>query len=427
MKFYLIPLSIFTSSRRKYALVLSALWLVVGTALAQQTASLALVHDVPNGKRKPLNAKTEPDASPSTPNPFTFGTKIQGDIMRNFRGGIKTGSDYIGLIDLTVSFDTKKAGLWNGGEFFLNGVNSHGGTPTPRLIGDYQPVSKNEIFERTVLFQFWYRHTFGKFSLLVGQHDMNSSFGTSASAGRSIHSAFGIYPNVTPNAAYSFSFFPRTKPTVYAKYDANQITVQTAAYAGATTDFEEDPHNLRWNLYESVLMVGEIHYKNNKRGPQAGLYKIGVFYHNGDFPDVTNPANIIRGNAGWYLVADHMLLPEPNNAGQGLKLFAQTSMARGNQNLLDLYTSAGFTYQGLLPDRDQDVLFFGLVNSFINQELQEITGTMESNRALVEMNYALALGNHFTLQPNLQYIVNPGADPTLENALLGILRFSIKY
>ena len=256
---------------------------------------------------------------------------------------------------------------------------------------------------------------------------MNSSFGTSSSARRSIHSAFGMYPSVTPNAGYSFSIFPRTMPTVYAKYNANQITVQAAAYAGASTSFDENPYNLRWNLDESVYLVGEIHYKNNKRGAQTGLYKLGFFYHSSDFPDVTQVANLIRGNRGCYLIADHMLLPESDHPGQGLKLFAQISMASGNQNLLDLYNSAGFTYQGLLPQRDQDVLFFGMVNSFINQELQEVTGAMESNRAIVEMNYTLTLGNYLTLQPNLQYIVNPGADPTLENALLGMLRFSIKY
>ena len=153
MKFYLIPLSIFSSSRRKCVLLLSALRLIAVAALAQQTASLALVQDASNGK--PSESKTEYDTDSPTPNAFTFGAKIQGDIVQNFHGGgVKTGSDYIGLVHLTVSFDTKKVGPRKGGELFFNGVNAHGGTPFTTLIGDFQPISRNETPKRTALFQF---------------------------------------------------------------------------------------------------------------------------------------------------------------------------------------------------------------------------------------------------------------------------------
>ena len=362
-----------------------------------------------------------------SPSPFTFGANIQGGIVRNFSGGLKKGSDYMGRIHLTVKFDTKIAGLWNGGEFFINGVSAHGGTPTARLIGDFQPISRNEATERTALFEFWYKHTFGKFSILAGQHDMNSSFGTSESAGRSIHSAFGMYPSVTPNAGYSFSIFPRTMPAVVTKYSNPRVTVQAAAYAGASNNFNKDPYNLTWNLDESVYLVGEFHYNRFRQGVQQGKYKLGVFHHTGEFPDVTNPTNRLSGNSGIYVIADHMLIPETQDANQGLMAFFQTGMASGNQNLIDLFTSAGITYRGLLPGRDKDVLFIGMVDSFINRELREASGTIESSRAIVELNYALQLGSHFTLQPDVQYIINPGANPTLENALLGILRFSINY
>ena len=358
---------------------------------------------------------------------WQFGARIQGGILRNFKGGIKTGSDYIGLIRLTLSLDTEQAGLWKNGQLFFTGVNAHGGLPTATLIGDFQPISRNEAPERTALFEFWYKHSFGKLSILAGQHDMNSSFGTSGSAGRSIHSAFGMYPSITPNAGYSFSIFPRTMPALYIKYAGKNITLQTAAYSGSSTNFNDDPYNLRWNLNESVFLVGEIHYNRFIQGAHQGTYKLGAFVHTGNFPDITNPTAQIKGNQGIYLIADHLLIPEDRHSSQGLKLFLQTGIGPGNQNLIDVFTSAGFTYEGLLPQRDKDVLFAGMVNSFINEELIESTGMMEKSRAIVELNYSMQLGDHFTLQPDLQYIINPNADPNLNNALLGILRFTINY
>ncbi|MEM8967447.1 MAG: hypothetical protein AAGE93_13575 [Bacteroidota bacterium] len=59
--------------------------LIAVAALAQQTASLALVQDASNGKSSA--SKTEYDPDSPTPNAFTFGAKIQGDIVRNFHGG----------------------------------------------------------------------------------------------------------------------------------------------------------------------------------------------------------------------------------------------------------------------------------------------------------------------------------------------------
>ena len=44
--------------------------------------------------------------------PLTFNAVVQGGFFRNFNGGIKTGSAYMGRVHLTLSFDTEKAGLW---------------------------------------------------------------------------------------------------------------------------------------------------------------------------------------------------------------------------------------------------------------------------------------------------------------------------
>ena len=361
--------------------------------------------------------------------PFDFGAVIQGGLFHNLSGGIKSGSDYIGRVHLTLSFDTEKAGLWKGGQLFINGVNAHGGVPTIEFVGDFQPISRNEATERTGLFELWYRQEIGNTSILLGQHDMNSTFGTSVNGGNSINSAFGMYPSIIPNAGFAFSIFPRTMPAFYVKHETKNITLQGAAYAGASNVFHEDRYNIRWNLKESGFFVGEVHYKNIENGIQKGLYKVGVIHHTGNFTDVTDTAgtSIAKNAYGLYLIADHMLIQEGKKDDQGLGVFIEYGYSPGKHNLIDHFIAGGLVYKGLIPSRNEDKLFIGYLNSSINNDIPIGTEFSENGRGILELNYALKLGNHFTIQPDFQYIINPGATSSIEDVFLGILRFSINY
>jgi Carbohydrate-selective porin len=48
-------------------------------------------------------------------------------------------------------------------------------------------------------------------------------------------------------------------------------------------------------------------------------------------------------------------------------------------------------------------------------------------KATVELTYLLQVGKHVALQPDLQYIMRPGTDPTRKNALAAALRFELSY
>ncbi len=45
----------------------------------------------------------------------------------------------------------------------------------------------------------------------------------------------------------------------------------------------------------------------------------------------------------------------------------------------------------------------------------------------IELTYLLQIGKRLALQPDLQYVVRPGTDPTRKNALAVALRFELSY
>ena len=52
-----------------------------------------------------------------------------------------------------------------------------------------------------------------------------------------------------------------------------------------------------------------------------------------------------------------------------------------------------------------------------------VTGT----ETAVELTYLLQVGKHLALQPDLQYVMHPGTNPTRKAALAAALRFELSY
>lgn len=123
---------------------------------------------------------------------FSFGASYTGDIVSNTMGGIETGTVYLGMVNAGLGFDTEKANLWKGGEFFITVANTHGAEPTSELIGDFQSVSNIEAGSLTYFHELWYKQAFGKVSFVVGIQDLNTEFVTSEYGANLINSSFGI-------------------------------------------------------------------------------------------------------------------------------------------------------------------------------------------------------------------------------------------
>jgi porin len=52
---------------------------------------------------------------------------------------------------------------------------------------------------------------------------------------------------------------------------------------------------------------------------------------------------------------------------------------------------------------------------------------VERAETAIEWSYEMPLAGWLTLQPNLQYIVNPGGDSSIDDAVVAGLRFAVGY
>ena len=131
--------------------------------------------------------------------PFTYKTSYIGDVVQNFKGGIKKGGTYLGMANIKIHFHTNKCNLWDGGDFFINAANLHGSEPTSNLTGNYQVTSNIEAGELTYLHELWYKQNFGKATLILGLQDVAVEFLSSENAGLFLNSSFGVPSTIATN------------------------------------------------------------------------------------------------------------------------------------------------------------------------------------------------------------------------------------
>lgn len=158
---------------------------------------------------------------------------------------------------------------------------------------------------------------------------------------------------------------------------------------------------------------------------EDGAVKLGQWFNSGEFDDLTDTDDQgiptkHDGNYGFYMVIDKTLYEETQE--QGLRSFIQLGFTPDQMNEIDFYSGGGLNYRGLIPGRDNDELGVAVAYASISSKLKS---TRDSAETAFELTYKVLWNEHFYIQPDFQYILNPGADLSLEDALVAGLRFEI--
>ncbi len=354
-----------------------------------------------------------------------FETSLTGDFIKNLQGGINTEYTYIGMEDLSLTFDSEALGLWQGGTLFLQGLNTHGRLPSAEIVGDLQVSSNIESGDYTGLYQYYYQQSFGNYSFILGQHDLNSEFVGTEYGGTFINSSFGIAPSISINVPVSI--YPLAAPAFIFKYEnPNRMNYKLGVYDGDPGDPETNRYNLQPNisLTDGALFISEFELCRLVNDlPES--YKIGAYYHTNNFIDYSDTTISRKGNYGGYFISDMVLWSGFNHPDSYLGLFVQAGIAPKNINQVNFYVGAGMHINGVLPTRFNDAFGIGVAYVNISPSYRNLMKNTYIGETAVELTYKMQVFDHYSIQPNLQYIINPGATTLLKNALVATMRFNI--
>ena len=374
----------------------------------------------------------------------------------NLGGSVRPGGTYTANLDLQLTVDGGPAFGWNDTLLYMDAMWIQGGQPS-NFIGDAQGVSNISAPSAVRLFEGWVQKNFrdNQFSLLVGLYDLNSEFYRLQSAGSFLNSSFGIGPEFSQSGVEGPSIFPYTSVGARFSFVAPDlgIILRTAFLDGVPVD-RPDGSRAIFKSGDGVLLVaeaeflgrslpsGERHHGRYQLGRQASLVPyddklaIGGWYYSAAFDDLVEvqpngqPVQH-RGSGGFYALVDRVLFKDPGNAERKLTGFVQAGYGDFRVNRFGAYFGAGLTAVGMIAGRDGDLLGLGVAyarNGSHYMSAQRMQGLpVTQAETAIEITYLTQVTKWLAVQPDLQYVIAPGTNPTIPNAVAIQLRFEIAF
>ncbi len=362
------------------------------------------------------------------------------EFMANPVGGEDQGQTYVHNVLLGLNFDLDKLlGLPNS-KFRVRGSQRSGSSLSRDDIGN--AFSVQQLYGggqtwRLVEVEMDHDLFGGRLNLAYGRLAATNDFLTSplycqfvsnAICGQPPAPFFNMPDGITAYPLAAWGARARVHPTT-------DTYLQVGVYDGDPDQDGRNDHGTNFSFGSNgVLVLTEAGYK-----PQEGLlglpaaYKIGGYYHTGDFNDVAKAEgggtifNTSRapqthsGASGIYTLIDQMLYREKPDSTRGLYgLFVFVTAPDQQQNVFPYFVSGGLIYEGVFDSRPKDKLGFAVASGIYSSDLrnaQDDAGLDEQHsETILELNYQFQVARYFYVRPDIQYVIQPSGYRNIDNA-----------
>lgn len=410
--------------------LLPLFWCLPGAATASAQGT-----EVSQKARGPASPQTLPregrDREPDDNDPLKLGITYTADIWGLARGEINRGVRYLDNVDLTAEADLDALAGMPRTTLFLYGLYNNGRAFSGNNVGDAQVISNIETGVRAVrLYEAWLEHEFGGDlgSAKFGLYDLNSEFDALETSSLFLGSAHGIGTDFSQTGQNGPSIFPSTSLAARLELrPVSRLTVRAAVLDGVPND-PDRPRRTRIKLGfgDGALLVGEVDYAFSAGRVIAGYWRYTARFEDQLATALTGVSVSRRGNEGAYLRAEHRLWAEGDLKVNG---FGRLGVAKGRYNQFGFFGSAGLTATGWLPGRPNDqsgvAVALARASRTFRQSSAASFGPVKRHELALELTHHFVITDWLALQPDVQYVVNPGLAPNRRDAFAFGLRFEI--
>lgn len=386
----------------------------------------------------------------------SFSLTYTNNLAGNPVGGLEQGFTYTDNIYAGIEIDLEKLVGWKGGRFITSVLDRNGTSLSQKFIGNQFTVQ--QIFGgQTIIFYallLEQKLLDDRLLLKAGRMGAGDDFASSPlywlymnngidgnPQALPVNTGFSTYPNAAWGANATMDFTPELQ----GKFGVYQVSPRLGnpAYHGLdlsirpddgiilvgqfgwSPEFFKKPVAVRSGEQVSndgKAVVGKSMIENTVEKGLPGNYWFGAYYSAANYAQFGSDDTLANAY-GFYWHADQMVFQESPGSEQGLTLWSaavlspQQSVAK-----LPFQLNGGAVYQGLLPGRDQDWAIFGVVyGQFSTDYAATIASpTVDSpNYELVfEWGYRAQINQFLYVQPNLQWVIQPGGRSDIPNAMV---------
>jgi porin len=362
-----------------------------------------------------------------------------GDFLTDVTGSQVHHATYFGRFRASIDLDLKKL-VDIDAEFFATGIYQYG----RNLSGDYLHTNtltssiageESERIDQIFYKQWLFDH---HFAITLGQVAAVNEFGATDFFDILFNDELGYAPNALFATRQPFS--PAGKPGVILWQDLSAITpglyVKGGAFTAYDNPYRPDSNGVYYgdDFDHGFSYAAEIGYKE----PDAsydGTYKLGA---NGSNAYYANPATgqVYHQDYNIYAIAEKTVYHPMGTDGKldtkkGLDLLFEFVGESGDRNALEYEATFGGRYTGLFPDRPDDKIGFGAIYSANSDSVNDASvdggGPERIGETTLEADYQFNPAPWLSIQPDVQYIIDPAGITSRQNILVLGLRTIVHF
>ncbi len=359
-----------------------------------------------------------------------------GDYIADRSGGLRRKRAFVGAVDLSLTLDAEKMLGWKGTTLYLYGFGNNGGAPSRDNVGDAQGVSFYETgrYMWTINDASIEKKLFNdRVSVLGGLYDLSNDFDLVDCARLFLNSSYFVNPTISSSGVNGASIYPATSYGGRIRVQPiDGFTIQTAVLDGI-------PGKPVFGKSDGLLLATELSLLAGSEENSTtlyGKYAVGYWQYTAwfdDIADVDDDGNAVRrsGSSGFYGLIEKALYHEKENPDAGLAFFLRLGSCDPNTNQYDPYMSGGLVYTGLVKGRPGDKLglaFASVSNSAKYRQSMSAAGTpVDTTEKNLELTYLARITPWLAIQPDFQFVINPGMDIAVKNAVVVGSRFAVSF
>lgn len=361
-----------------------------------------------------------------------------GEEWWNAAGGLRTDDTWLDNLDLAVTAAPGSLGV-PGLAGRLVVLRNNANELSAPIVGDLQIASNIDAPAAWRLYEAWVEWspgTPGRFSVRAGIYAADQEFIVTPTGAIFLHSAPGTNTEYASAGLIGPPIFPLSGWAVRLAGAFGDGGYWLAAVMDGVPGNPDDisDFHYRWQGRDGALLQGEA----GVTGGRWNKVAIGAWTYS---TELESQAAGTDGNpltddweTGAYALADLEIASgrfgELSGYVQG-GIHTDGFARRGRFNAFTRFLGAGVTWGGFLAARSGDQMGLMVASAWTSDALRDDRAdeglATDARETALELTYRAHITDWLAIQPDLQYIINPGVDPGLGNALVVGVRFEMTF